>query len=100
MIRVLKFIIIKYWGINQSVSYGTGNTILNTTAGIVDTGTTLLLLATGMGTHFIMVMFDTHRACRGLPGLPVGNWCRRRPVSSTRRINDVSNLCGSGPQVC
>ncbi|KAG0703773.1 acid protease [Suillus ampliporus] len=36
----------KYWGINQSVSYGTGNTILNTTAGIVDTGTTLLLLAT------------------------------------------------------
>ncbi|KAG0703772.1 acid protease [Suillus ampliporus] len=34
-----------YWGINQSVSYGTGNTILNTTAGIVDTGTTLLLLA-------------------------------------------------------
>ncbi|OJA14470.1 hypothetical protein AZE42_05288 [Rhizopogon vesiculosus] len=36
----------KYWGINQSVSYGTGNTILQTTAGIVDTGTTLLLLAT------------------------------------------------------
>jgi len=36
----------KYWGINQSISYGTGNTILKTTAGIVDTGTTLLLLAT------------------------------------------------------
>jgi len=36
----------KYWGINQSISYGTGNTILQTTAGIVDTGTTLLLLAT------------------------------------------------------
>jgi hypothetical protein len=36
----------QYWGINQSVSYGTGQTILNTTAGIVDTGTTLLLLAT------------------------------------------------------
>ncbi|KAJ8593943.1 acid protease [Rhizopogon salebrosus TDB-379] len=36
----------RYWGINQSISYGTGNTILNTTAGIVDTGTTLLLLAT------------------------------------------------------
>ncbi|KAG2101065.1 acid protease, partial [Suillus discolor] len=35
-----------YWGIDQSVSYGTGQTILNTTAGIVDTGTTLLLLAT------------------------------------------------------
>ncbi|KAJ8593944.1 acid protease [Rhizopogon salebrosus TDB-379] len=36
----------KYWGIDQSISYGTGNTILRTTAGIVDTGTTLLLLAT------------------------------------------------------
>ncbi|KAH7925602.1 acid protease [Leucogyrophana mollusca] len=36
-----------YWGIDQSVTYGTdGTTILNTTAGIVDTGTTLLLLAT------------------------------------------------------
>ncbi|KAF9242658.1 acid protease [Melanogaster broomeanus] len=36
-----------YWGIDQSVTYGSGATpILNTTAGIVDTGTTLLLLAT------------------------------------------------------
>ncbi|EIW81194.1 acid protease [Coniophora puteana RWD-64-598 SS2] len=35
-----------YWGVDQDVTYGTGNTILNTTAGIVDTGTTLVLLAT------------------------------------------------------
>jgi hypothetical protein len=49
----LKLTIIKYWGINQSISYGTGNTILRTTAGIVDTGTTLLLLATGMYTYLI-----------------------------------------------
>lgn len=36
-----------YWGINQSVTYGTSSSaILSTTAGIVDTGTTLLLLAT------------------------------------------------------
>ncbi|KAG6376914.1 acid protease [Boletus reticuloceps] len=35
-----------YWGIDQSVTYGNGTTLLNTTAGIVDTGTTLLLLAT------------------------------------------------------
>ncbi|KAF7982229.1 hypothetical protein HWV62_29434 [Athelia sp. TMB] len=33
-----------YWGIDQSISYG-GSTILESTAGIVDTGTTLLLLA-------------------------------------------------------
>ena len=35
-----------YWGINQSISYG-GTTILSETAGIVDTGTTLILIATG-----------------------------------------------------
>ncbi|KAK7048641.1 acid protease [Favolaschia claudopus] len=35
-----------YWGIDQSISYGTDNTILNLTAGIVDTGTTLLMIAT------------------------------------------------------
>jgi len=34
-----------YWGIDQSISYG-GQEILTSTAGIVDTGTTLLLLAT------------------------------------------------------
>ncbi|KAJ7131383.1 aspartic protease [Mycena epipterygia] len=35
----------EFWGINQSVRYGTSTTILSSTAGIVDTGTTLLLLA-------------------------------------------------------
>jgi hypothetical protein len=34
-----------FWGIDQSVSYG-GTTILSSTAGIVDTGTTLILIAT------------------------------------------------------
>ncbi|KAJ7509624.1 acid protease [Mycena galericulata] len=35
----------KFWGINQSIKYGS-TTILSSTAGIVDTGTTLILLAT------------------------------------------------------
>jgi cathepsin E len=34
-----------FWGINQSVRYSTSTNILSTTAGIVDTGTTLILLA-------------------------------------------------------
>ena len=34
-----------YWGINQSIKYGS-TSILSTTAGIVDTGTTLTLIAT------------------------------------------------------
>ncbi|TDL16262.1 acid protease, partial [Rickenella mellea] len=37
----------QYWGIDQTITYGTGTKILSKTAGIVDTGTTLLLLATG-----------------------------------------------------
>jgi len=36
----------EFWGINQSVRYGASTSILTTTAGIVDTGTTLVLLAT------------------------------------------------------
>ncbi|KAI6007641.1 aspartic peptidase domain-containing protein [Pisolithus orientalis] len=34
-----------FWGIDQSITYG-GKTILPSTAGIVDTGTTLILIAT------------------------------------------------------
>jgi Eukaryotic aspartyl protease len=38
----------KYWGIDQSITYGSsGQIILNLSAGIVDTGTTLILIATG-----------------------------------------------------
>lgn len=48
-----------YVGINQSITYGTSKApILNTTAGIVDTGTTLLLIATGIKTSL--------HACWGL----------------------------------
>ncbi|KAI0661988.1 acid protease [Cubamyces menziesii] len=35
-----------YWGIDQQVSYGSDTTLLSGNPGIVDTGTTLLLLAT------------------------------------------------------
>ena len=34
-----------YWGIDQKVTYGDDPLILDTTAGIVDTGTTLIYLA-------------------------------------------------------
>jgi len=35
-----------YWGVDLSISYG-GTTILSSTAGIIDTGTSLVLIATG-----------------------------------------------------
>ena len=36
----------RYWGVNQSVSYG-DHTILSKAAGVIDTGTTCILFATG-----------------------------------------------------
>jgi len=41
-----------FWGINQSVRYGTSTNILSSTAGIVDTGTTLILLASDAITRY------------------------------------------------
>ena len=35
-----------YWGIDQTLTYGENTKILDSTAGIVDTGTTLVLIAT------------------------------------------------------
>ncbi|PBK76648.1 aspartic peptidase A1 [Armillaria solidipes] len=35
----------EFWGIDESITYGTSTTILSSTAGIVDTGTTLTLIA-------------------------------------------------------
>ncbi|KAF8204086.1 aspartic protease [Pholiota molesta] len=42
----------EFWGINQSIRYGASTTILATTAGIVDTGTTLVLIATNAFTKY------------------------------------------------
>lgn len=35
----------RYWGIDETISYGKGNVILQS-AGIIDTGSTLIMLAT------------------------------------------------------
>ncbi len=47
----------RYWGVDASFKYGGANgnvprTILKNTAGIIDTGTTLLYIATGMLLRF------------------------------------------------
>ena len=38
----------RFWGIEQEIRYGTNTDILAPTAGIVDTGTTLTMIASGM----------------------------------------------------
>ncbi|THG94256.1 hypothetical protein EW026_g7181 [Hermanssonia centrifuga] len=42
----------QYWGFNQQIRYGTSTNILSNTAGIVDTGTTLTLIATDALTRY------------------------------------------------
>lgn len=53
----------EYWGIDQSISYG-GSSILSSTAGIVDTGTTLVLIASGEHSRTLvihLVLISTRR---------------------------------------
>jgi hypothetical protein len=79
----------RYWGIDQDITYGSnGETILNLTAGIVDTGSTLILLATG---SILSITLHKHRSpcllppqthsrsTNGLLGqLSTGSFCRIR----------------------
>ncbi|KAG1834412.1 aspartic peptidase domain-containing protein [Suillus variegatus] len=54
-----------YWGINESITYGT-TTILAETAGIVDTGTTLILLASNAYDEYKSATGATLDATTGL----------------------------------
>ncbi|KAG2359984.1 aspartic peptidase domain-containing protein [Suillus spraguei] len=53
-----------YWGINESITYGT-TTILAETAGIVDTGTTLILIATNAYSEYMSVTGATEDETTG-----------------------------------
>ncbi|EJC99835.1 aspartic peptidase A1 [Fomitiporia mediterranea MF3/22] len=57
----------EFFGIDQSISYGSGNAdILSSTAGIVDTGTTLTLLATDAYNKYTTMTGATHDDNTGL----------------------------------
>jgi len=55
----------EFWGINESITYGT-ETILSTTAGIVDTGTTLILIASGAFSRYRSATGGVHDRATGL----------------------------------
>lgn len=57
-----------YWGIKQSIHYGsaTGTSILASTAGIVDTGTTLILIATDAYKKYLTATGATLDSTTGL----------------------------------
>jgi len=69
----------EFWGIDQSISYG-GNVIMTQTAGIVDTGTTLILLPNGTF-RLYNTPSSTYLPCihrRGLQRIPGADWRHRR----------------------
>ncbi|KAI0718144.1 family A1 protease [Cerioporus squamosus] len=53
----------KYVGIDQKITHGSNDTpILNLTSGIVDTGTTLIILATGDPNDFLTAGYDSNHS--------------------------------------
>ena len=72
-----------YVGIDQSITYGSsGTTILSSTAGITDTGTTLILLASGQSLPLISAVIGVtdglmnreQMLSHGTRGRPVPSW--------------------------
>ena len=61
-----------YWGIDESITYGSGTTIFSSTAGIVDTGTMLVLIAT-----------DAYNRYRSATGATLDNATGLLKISST-----------------
>ena len=64
-----------YWGIQQSVTYGSSSAnVLSTTSGIVDTGTTLILLASDAFNRYKTLTGATVDTATGLLRLPSSSY--------------------------
>lgn len=64
----------EFWGIDQSVTYGTTQTLLATAAGIVDTGTTLFLLETNSFNKYTSLTKATENEATGLLTITTANY--------------------------
>ncbi|KIM81488.1 hypothetical protein PILCRDRAFT_71813, partial [Piloderma croceum F 1598] len=69
-----------FWGIDQSVSYGT-TSILSSTAGIVDTGTTLILLATNAYNAYATATGGTVDSTTGLLKISAAQYSALQPLN-------------------
>lgn len=81
----------EFWGIDQSITYGSSNTpILAQTAGIVDTGTTLILMATNAFDAYTQATGATQDQTTGL--LTLSNEDFNNLQSLFFNIGDVRGL--------
>lgn len=69
-----------YWGINQTVTYGS-TTLLPNNAGIVDTGTTLILLATDALKLYVNATGATYDSNTGLYKLSTAQYAALQPLN-------------------
>ncbi|KAI5119245.1 hypothetical protein M0805_008796 [Coniferiporia weirii] len=65
----------EFWGINESITYGTsGSSVLTSTAGIVDTGTTLVLIASDAFSRYTSLTKATEDETTGLLKITTANY--------------------------
>ncbi|KAG9312014.1 acid protease [Chiua virens] len=69
-----------YWGIDQSITYG-GEIILSMTAGIVDTGTTLILIASDAFQKYQSATGATSDSTTGLLTISSSQYSALKPLS-------------------
>ncbi|KIL59248.1 hypothetical protein M378DRAFT_14952 [Amanita muscaria Koide BX008] len=76
-----------YWGINESITYGT-TTVLASTAGIVDTGTTLILIASNAFSTYKSLTGGVLDANTGLLKITASQYSALKPLNFN--INGVT----------
>ncbi|KAM6493211.1 aspartic peptidase A1 [Amanita muscaria] len=76
-----------YWGINESITYGT-TTVLASTAGIVDTGTTLILIASNAFATYKSLTGGVLDANTGLLKITASQYSALKPLNFN--INGVT----------
>lgn len=73
-----------YWGLDQSISYGSsGSNVLSSTAGILDTGTTLVLLASDAFNRYKALTGATHDSASGLLTLSSAQYAKLQSLYFT-----------------
>ncbi|KAH9926239.1 aspartic peptidase domain-containing protein, partial [Epithele typhae] len=78
----------EFFGINQSIRYGTSTSILSSTAGIVDTGTTLTLISTDALTRYTRATGAVQDNATGLLRLTTAQFANLQSLFFT--INGVN----------
>ncbi|KAF7436454.1 hypothetical protein PC9H_003287 [Pleurotus ostreatus] len=87
----------EFWGINQSIRYGASTSILSSTAGIVDTGTTLVLIASDALSRYRSATGAVNDANTGLLRITAAQFANLQSLFFT--VNGVSYELTANAQI-